>query len=185
MSPNLFMPALLAGLVIGVLSSLPIVSAGNCCCCAWIVGGGALGAWLLQQNSARAITIAEGMLVGLIAGVIGAVVSVPVALVVQMVMPTYGDPGAALDWMLERSGPMPPELRDAFERARESTASTRGLVGLLLTFIFALVVNLIFATLGGLLGALFFRRGPEPSNWAPADGGPPPPPPPPVPPATI
>lgn len=177
------MPALLAGLVIGVLSALPIVSAGNCCCCLWVVGGGALGAWLLQQNSARAITVAEGMLVGLLAGVVGALVSVPVSLMAQAVIPGYADPGAVLDRLLERSGSMPPEFRDALERARESTLTTRGAVAVLLTFVFSLVVNVIFATLGGLIGALFFSRGPEPSTWAPAQG--PPPPPPPVPPPAI
>jgi hypothetical protein len=35
-------PAFFGGLLIGVLSALPIVSAGNCCCCLWIVAGGML-----------------------------------------------------------------------------------------------------------------------------------------------
>ena len=29
-------PALLGGLFIGVLSALPIISAGNCFCCMWV-----------------------------------------------------------------------------------------------------------------------------------------------------
>jgi hypothetical protein len=33
-------PALFGGLVMGVLSALPIVSAGNWCCCLWVVSGG-------------------------------------------------------------------------------------------------------------------------------------------------
>ena len=37
-----YQPALLGGLFIGVLSSLPVVSTANICCCLWvIVGGGA------------------------------------------------------------------------------------------------------------------------------------------------
>ena len=59
-------PALLGGLFIGVLSSLPLVSAVNTCCCLWVVTGGMLAAWLMQQNTVRPITIGEGALVGLL-----------------------------------------------------------------------------------------------------------------------
>ena len=34
-------PALIGGVVMGVLSALPIVSGGNLCCCLWVVSGGA------------------------------------------------------------------------------------------------------------------------------------------------
>ena len=34
----------------GVLSALPLVAAGNLCCCLWVVSGGAIAAYLLQQN---------------------------------------------------------------------------------------------------------------------------------------
>ena len=40
----------IGGLVIGVLSALPFISAGNCCCCLWFVTGGVLAAYLMQQN---------------------------------------------------------------------------------------------------------------------------------------
>jgi len=53
-------PALYGGLLIGVLSALPFVSAGNCCCCLWVVAGGMLAVYLRQQNSPFAITSAEG-----------------------------------------------------------------------------------------------------------------------------
>ena len=56
-------PAFYGGLLIGVLSALPIVSAGNCCCCLWVVAGGMLAVYLRQQNSPYAVTSAEGALV--------------------------------------------------------------------------------------------------------------------------
>ncbi len=49
-----FQPALLGGLVLGVLSALPIVSIGNVCCCLWVISGGVLAAYLLQRNQADA-----------------------------------------------------------------------------------------------------------------------------------
>ena len=44
-------PAFWGGVFIGVLSALPLVSAGNCCCCLWVLCGGALAAYLRQQNT--------------------------------------------------------------------------------------------------------------------------------------
>ena len=44
-----FQPALLGGVVIGVLSGLPFVNIGNCCCCLWVVAGGVLTVYLQQQ----------------------------------------------------------------------------------------------------------------------------------------
>ena len=64
-------PALFGGLFIGVLSALPIINLGNCLCCLWVVGGGALAVYLMQQNYPYAIQTADGALVGLLAGVIG------------------------------------------------------------------------------------------------------------------
>ena len=185
MSVSLFQPALLAGVVIGVLSSLPFVSAGNCCCCMWVVGGGALGAWLLQQNTARAITIAEGMLVGLVAGVIGAIVAVPVSLLTHAALGGLADGRELIDRILERSGSMPPEVREALERARSSSLTAGGALTVAVSFLFSLIVNLVFATLGGLLGALFFRKGPDTSQWGMPSEPARPPEPPPLPPAAI
>jgi hypothetical protein len=193
MSASLFQPALLAGVVIGVLSTLPVVSAGNCCCCMWVIGGGGLAAWLLQQNTARAITIAEGMLAGLLAGVVGAVIGVPISVFSHAVLGQIIDQRELFDRVLENAGSFPPELQEALERARESSfGRAGGVLQVFITFAFSLVINLVFATLGGLLGAFFFRRGPEPSNWGSPAGLPPVPPtepspvvPPPMPPPAL
>ena len=53
----------------GVLSALPLVAAGNLCCCLWVVSGGVVAAYLLQQNQSAPITPGDGALVGLLAGV--------------------------------------------------------------------------------------------------------------------
>src|SRR4051794_36719437 len=83
---SLTQPAIFGGLVMGVLSALPIVSAGNLCCCLWIVSGGVVAAYLLQQNQPAPITQGDGALVGLLAGLAGAfvylVLSIPITLLV-------------------------------------------------------------------------------------------------------
>ncbi len=79
MTPAKVQPALLGGVTIGVLSALPVV---NCCCCAWILFGGALASYLMQQNHPEPIEVGDGAIVGLLAGVIGAfvwlIVSIPI-----------------------------------------------------------------------------------------------------------
>ena len=71
MSGSKTQPALIGGLVMGVLSALPIVAAGNLCCCLWIISGGVVAAYLLQQNQSAPVTPGDGALVGLLAGMAG------------------------------------------------------------------------------------------------------------------
>src|SRR5580765_3925148 len=78
-------PAVIGGVVIGVLSALPLISACNCCCCMWIIGGGAVAAYLLQQHQVTPITVGDGAVVGAMAGLIGAVVHLAVSIPVQVV----------------------------------------------------------------------------------------------------
>jgi hypothetical protein len=154
-------PAFYGGLLIGVLSALPIISAGNCCCCLWVVAGGMLAVYLRQQNSPYAVTSAEGALVGLLAGVIGAVVGVLISIPLDAMMGPFQR--QLFERLLNAQPDLPPEMRDTIERA---SAGGRGLAGLLFKFLFMLITGTIFGMLGGLLGVAVFKK----------DAPPPPPP---------
>src|SRR4029450_7808478 len=84
MQASKLQPVLLGGVFIGVLSALPIVSAGTFCCCLWVLSGGSLAAYLLQQNQPTALTSGDGAIVGLLAGIVGAgvdtILSIPIVL---------------------------------------------------------------------------------------------------------
>ncbi len=60
MSPNKLRPAVLGGLLMGVLSALPVIQIGNVCCCLWVILGGVLAAYVMQQGHPYPITIADG-----------------------------------------------------------------------------------------------------------------------------
>jgi hypothetical protein len=143
--------------VIGVLSALPVINVGNCCCCAWVLFGGGLAAYLMQQNHSEPIQIGDGAVVGLLAGVIGAgvwlVVSVPMRLAFA------GLDSQIVEQFLRQAADLPPELRAIIENA--SKAPTIG-IGLLFGFFISLVVNTTFGMLGGLFGALMFKKSPPP-----------------------
>jgi hypothetical protein len=146
-------PALLGGVFIGVLSALPLINIGNCLCCMWVVAGGALAAYLMQQNYPYAITAADGALVGLLAGLIGGVVGVLLAIPIELMM------GPVQQRMLERfvlSNPdVPPETKTLIENM-----ATRGVVGvfIVIRMIFSAVIGMIFGMAGGLLGVALFRK---------------------------
>jgi hypothetical protein len=146
-------PALIGGLVIGVLSALPIVSAGNLCCCLWVICGGVVAAYLLQQNQPRPITAGDGAFAGLLAGISGAfiylVLSVPIAFLMAPMQ-------RALIERLVQGGALPPEFRGYM------TSYAGGLVGIVISFFVTLFAGVVFGTVGGVIGAAIFRKPPAP-----------------------
>ncbi len=157
MTNNLLRPALLGGALMGVLSALPFVSAGNCCCCLWVVGGGVLAAYLLQQGQPTAIDVGDGALVGLLAGIIGAVISSILTIPITLMMGPIQ--AQVVQRIIENLPNVPPEMDTALENLRSGHLGPMGAVGAVIGFISMLVVGMIFSTLGGLLGAVLFRRG--------------------------
>ena len=161
--PGYGQPALIGGLVMGVLSALPIVAAGNICCCLWVVSGGAIAAYLLQQNSSAPITPGDGALVGLLAGLIGAIVQFIVAIPISiLIAPMERE---MLRRVLEMAGTIPPEMRDTIERYSNADAQfgigimiARRVLGLIVW----LCVGGVFSTIGGVVGALIFKKDQPP-----------------------
>lgn len=146
-------PALLGGLVIGVLSALPVISMGNCLCCLWVILGGIVATYLLQQSQSSAVDIADGAIVGLLAGVIGVVVSTVLSIPIQWLMGSMGND--TLQRVLNQSGgDMPPEARAVLEQlGRNGVGGAMMLAGLLI----GLVVYSIAGALGGMLGTVMFK----------------------------
>src|SRR5690606_26155599 len=114
MNASKLQPSLLGGLFIGVLSALPIISAGNCLCCLWVVSGGVLAAYLLQQNQAAPLEAGDGAIVGLLAGLVGAVLASLLAIPIQMVMgPLSAD---MFRRIADQAADAPPELRSVLDQ---------------------------------------------------------------------
>ena len=144
---------LLGGLFIGVLSALPIINLANCCCL-WIVGGGAIAAYLAQQQHPGPFGLTAGARVGFRAGVFGAVVWLFASAAVDVMVAPLQQ--SAADFMLSTATDIPPEVRSWLQDLGNSTASlpARMIVG----FFFQLLLAAPFAALGGLLGAAMFGR---------------------------
>jgi hypothetical protein len=159
-------PALYGGLLIGVLSALPIVNWGNCCCCLWVVAGGMLAVHLRQQNSAFAITSAQGALVGLLAGLFGGILGVVLSIPIDMAMGPYQR--QLLEWAVAQNPDIPSETREMIERAGRGSG---GVAGVVFNFVAYSFFGSIFGMLGGLLGvALFSKNVPPPPPPTPPVG---------------
>ena len=176
MHPPKLVPALLGGTFIGVLSALPLVNVANCCCL-WLLAGGVVAAYVMQQNHPAPIRAADGAIVGLLAGIIGAFVYVLVALPIDLVMSPIAE--TMRSRMLQETQDMPAEVREAIERFGSGSASVA------IGFVMNLFLGMVFSTLGGLLGAALFKKPappqappPTPGPWSPPPPAWPPPPPP-------
>ena len=143
---NKLKPALLGGLIVGVLSAIPFI---NYCCCIWGLGGGALAAFLYIKDSPTPVKMGDGAMVGALAGVVGGIIylvlGLPIAIFFGM---------AAMEEGLARSGVHLP---------------FSGVLLMIVSGILGAIILAVLSTLGGIIGVAIFekRKG---------DGAAPPPP---------
>ncbi len=147
-----YRPALLGGVFIGVLSVLPGVSLLNVCCCLWVIVGGVLTTYLMQQQDPAPIDTSAAALGGLIAGAIGGLISA----IGAAVMFSMGgvEQQQAIQDMMQAMGDMPPEAAAFVERF--TSGPFMAIVGGAIT----VPIYGVFGLLGALLGVVFFRRKP-------------------------
>jgi hypothetical protein len=146
-------------------AALPIINVANCCC-AWILFGGALAAYLMQQPHPTPISAGDGAIVGLMAGAVGAVVwlmlEIPLSLVLGPIQ------ARLLEQAMQSTSDLSPEIRAWLEGMRSGAG--RG-VTIVIGFLVMLFVGSLFAMLGGIAGALLFRKSGPPAG-VPAQGDP-------------
>ena len=156
--------AVLGGLFTGILSALPFVSIGNCCCL-WILGGGALAAYLDQQNNpGRPSNAGRGALVGLTAGIISAFVWLMASMLLDPIIGPMQQ--RLMSELMQVAQDVPPEVRDSLE----SLGQGRSPGGYIVGFFFMICIGGLFSAVGGALLGAFLKN-----DVPPALGGPPPP----------
>jgi hypothetical protein len=165
-------PAIIGGVVMGLLSGLPYVNLGNMACCLWVVLGGALATYLYIRQSPTPVDMGEGALLGLMAGVFGTVVQLIVGVPIA-IMTGYPVQRLLIN-LMER---MNPEQAEGYRQRLEEVMS-RSFFEQFFASIFSLgtllvfIITAVFALVGGLVAVPLFEK-------RKTDAGPPPPPPPP------
>ncbi len=176
--PDMLKPTLLAGVLFGIVSAMPVLGLLNCACCSLVVGCGFFAAFLYSSACRRqgaAFGPATGATTGLIAGAFHAITVIAITAVIGAIT---GFGIEAVFTKMEEGGVEPDQIetiRAVFERL--------GTVGLLVIgFFLWVLVGAVFSTIGGALGGLAFRfvpAPPPPPSYEPPPPpveGPPPPP---------
>src|SRR5262245_37312178 len=123
-------PALIGGLISGILSAMPFVSALNYCLCLWAWVGGAVASKLLIGRSQRIVTGKDGARVGLYSGLIAS------AIVLLITTPlTYLQMDRMMQAMVTLTSSMP-EAQSYYIRLQEQLQGNSALK-LMLSFVAA------------------------------------------------
>ena len=136
---NKLKPALLGGLLIGVLSGVSsIIPFVSFCCCIWSIGGGVLAAYLYIKSSPMPVSMGDGAMVGGLAGVVGGIIYLVIGLPITILLGT-----AAMTDQLARSGVELP---------------FSGVILMIISGIVGAIFLAVLATLGGIIGVAIFEK---------------------------
>ena len=159
-APPMLKPTLIAGLITGVIVSIPVLGGLTMmACCAPVIGCGFLAAWLYSKEcrgSGSPFRAGRGALVGWVSGVWFALTVTVVGGAISMLL-SSGDPFADAMEQMENSPGMTPEVMEAAEKIIGFLQDTPMIVLMLFGFLFYLVITSIFATIGGAIGGAVFK----------------------------
>jgi len=173
--PGMLKPTLVAGLLFGLLASLPYLKVLNVCsCCSFVVLCGVVASYLYSKECARAGTefgAGKGAAVGLIAG---AVYGVSAAIFELGIVSAVGEPGLVrLLEIVRESRKTPPgtvEMIDEVLRQMDERTITVG--SFVLSLFSSILTGALFSTVGGLIGGALFPTPPAPPVPPAASAGP-------------
>ena len=150
-------PALIGGLIVGILSTLPIVKLGNLIFCMWALLGGAVAVRMYIKNSSKRVTHAEAARVAGQAGLLGAVINVFIGMPIELAMLPAG-----MHWLEGAAATMTTiqqqQVREAVELLRGMTTGEIVLGFLLPVALLGATILFGFTVLGGVLSVTLFEK---------------------------
>lgn len=151
-------PALIGGLLLGILSAIPAV---DYCCCLWAIAGGVVASHLYIKGSPTPVKPADGAILGAMAGAVGVALIFVIGIPLQLIV------GTALRALVAGI------IRDANPAAAaQMMAAGVGFGAAIVHALMWSVVTVALAVGGGVIGVALFEK----RKGGPA-GAPPPPPP--------
>jgi hypothetical protein len=164
--PNVFMPALIGGVVAGILSGSPLF----CLCCLWIIGGASLASYLAAKDSPVSLKAGDGALVGAFTGIFAAVIQAVVSI------PFQAFNLGLLRKLMERLAEYSPNLPSGWDKWYSGGSGPFSLAWFLFGLVVSAAIFAVLGALGGIIGmALFGKKTPPPGqgikNETPQDAG--------------
>ena len=170
--PRKLLPALYGGIIMAVISAVPVLNLLNCLCCAGIMLGGLMSVFFYKNDlspTTTPLSSTDGLQLGALAGVFGAIAG---TLLQAIMLAAFGNIGGETAMQILRgfADQIPPDVLDQIEKGMEQSGGFTGL-SILWTFFTSIILYPLFGLLGGLIGYSVFKQKPEVMNVQP----PPPP----------
>lgn len=147
---NKLKPALIGGVVLGLLSAIPFVNFVNVCCCLWAILGGVLASFLYIKSSPVPVSVGDGAILGAMAGVVGAIISIIIGIPLSLL--TGNAMASLMVGILQNVDPAQAELM------RQQLQAGQSIVSVIVNALIIAVLLVIFSTIGGLLGVPIFEK---------------------------
>jgi hypothetical protein len=148
-------PALAGGMFLGLLSSMPLISAGNCICCMWVLGGGGIATLLLTKQRPAGITYGDGAFAGVLSGLFGAIIATMVSIPVRVISAGFfQSQQQTLEETLRELG-IEGQMHDLMMRMASPEISV---VTITFTFFSNLLMYALFAMIGGILTVAILNK---------------------------
>ncbi len=143
-------PALIGGVVLGLLSAIPFVNWVNICCCLWAILGGMLASYLYIKSSPKPANAGDGAVLGVLAGLVGGIVSFVIGVPIQLLVGTAIN-GILIGFIADMNPSQAEMMRQQMLAGQTiAGAIVNGLVGAVFLFIFSII--------GGLIGVPIFEK---------------------------
>jgi hypothetical protein len=150
--PDYFLPALIGGLLAGVVSAIPFF---NCLCCLWVIAGAIFSTYLLAGRTPASLKTGDGLLVGTLSGIFGAIINVILNIPLG---PIYLNVTRRFLMSMSRfMEEMPPNWEGLLQMRYRGLSPSLLILDLLLSS----VLFAFFGAIGGLIGISLFGRKKE------------------------
>lgn len=147
---NKVKPALIGGVLLGLLSAIPFVNFINVCCCFWAILGGLIASFIYIKNSPTPVSPSDGAIVGTLAGIIGAAIYIVIGIPINIAL--RGTMNEVFINIMERVNPAQVEMTRRIMEADVTVWSTI-IQGIILAFLM-----IVFSIVGGLIAVPIFEK---------------------------
>lgn len=166
-------PALISGVIFGVISCIPIVSMLNCCC-GWLLICGVVAVKMYSNNIPNNVSYSDGVVVGGLSGFIAGIISQMVGMIFNVIRFrnfSAEEVKEAIRREVEKNpAASDPKAVELIMQWADLIASNI-VVFLFLAMILVTVIMAVFGALGGLAGASVFKKKDKPPTTPPYDYG--------------
>jgi hypothetical protein len=159
---NKLKPAIIGGIVVGLLSAIPFVNLLNVCCCLWAILGGVLASYVYIKSSPTPASSGDGAVLGVLAGVVGAVIYIVIGIPLSIVL--GATMMALVARMVESANPSQAEMMRQMQAGQT-------IIGAIVRGLFTAVLLVGFSTIGGLLGVAIFEKRKGRTDGPPSASG--------------